>query len=605
MKIFVYDTLDGFLNTPVTPKPGVRVLDFTRDPRVKKKWNGYLIDNADFSPQEKERLVDEYVEAVSRIGVGNRFSLFWLCHLISEKNELLPGDLFSRTADFIPFYRAFNLCREQNHSLAVITTDPVIAADIRDFARERGVECETGCSLTGKRLYSTGLRGIIATARTQLRLLKEKRTRALKWKHLAAPLDCTKTYTLLRTWFDQRSPGLISKDQDIYYGQLPGYLKEKGRNLLYYGDVINDRFQKALDETPGELTAPMLMEGAFLKFTDFIKAVIFRLRCKRKVKLPSAVTILESDTAVVFRNFFLQGLNHPSLTTNYFTYLAVKRLLKKVKLDQVVNIFENYSWEKVTTLAVKEHKKKIPVAAFQHAQVALSGVKFFHGKHGVPDKCFPDRLITLGKVTRDFLVNQKHYPPVITVPGCALRHDYADLDAFFARKRHGRVVVNLWTFERSIEMLNFLYSCRALLENYRVMISTHPNHPIEKLKPHLDFEDTSKFEFSTRSLKENFQISDAVIYSGTTVCLDALASGVPVINVEFPDFISPDPLFGFHDFKWTAHDEEGIMAAITEIHALNDDQYAERREKAQQFVTDYFHPVTPFRMKKFLLTPDQ
>jgi hypothetical protein len=432
-------------------------------------------------------------------------------------------------------------------------------------------------------------------------MVKGKRSRARQRDFLPNKPDIKKTYTVMRTWFDHRSPSLINSDRDIYYGRLPGFLiKEKGQEILYFGDIIETDFGPGFEICGQKLQNPLLPEGALLNWFDIGKGVRFHWRCKKKIRLKDEIVIQNVDVRHVFANYLLQGLKSSFIPSNYFTFLAARRLVKKVKTDRFFNLFENYAWEKVTILAIRQSSPGIKITSFQHAQVALGSIKFFMGSResqGIP---LPDRIVTLGQVTRDFLVNEKNYPPGITVPGCALRHDYQFSRHQVPRQHRNRVLVYLWTFQRSIEMLNFLSTCRILQERYSITVSTHPNHPLEKLKPHLNFTDTGIFKISTDSLQANFQEADMVVYSGTTVCLDALANGLPVINIEFEDFISPDPLFNFTAFKWNAGNEQELLAAVEAIYALSDSDYYERQKKARDFVRKYFYPVNEKNMEVFL-----
>ena len=91
-----------------------------------------------------------------------------------------------------------------------------------------------------------------------------------------------------------------------------------------------------------------------------------------------------------------------------------------------------------------------------------------------------------------------------------------------------------------------------------------------------------------------------MIYHGTTASLDALANGLPVINVEFDDFISVDPLFDFNDFKWMVGRPEELEDAIEKVYALSDEDYYERQKRGIEFVKNYFYPVNEENLRKFL-----
>ena len=77
----------------------VSVLDLTGNGEVKKAAADCMVLPISFSQGEKERIMDEYIEAIADIGSFNNFSLPWLCHPMSEKNDLVPNNLFDQLID--------------------------------------------------------------------------------------------------------------------------------------------------------------------------------------------------------------------------------------------------------------------------------------------------------------------------------------------------------------------------------------------------------------------------------------------------------------------------------------------------------------------------
>jgi hypothetical protein len=603
MIVFIFNDSRTFLEHPLSKESVAGVLDFHRDQHLQKVWTGEIIQPKPFTAADKKQLVDQYVEEISDIGAGNHYSLSWLCHPISEKNDLAPDNLFNQVKDFLYFFQVYQVVSlSGGEALAVLSESPVLVKSIIDFSRKQGIHCEVSGTLAPvlKGIFSTGIRWLFSCIRNHFKLLKGMRSRARQWGFLSDKPGKGKTYTVVRTWFDHRSPSLINRDRDIYFGRLPGFLKERGRDILYFGDIIDPGFGQAFEVPQQGLRNPVLLEGVLLKWFDIGKGVRFHWRCKKNIRLKDKIMIQNVDVGQVFKNYLLMELKSPYIPINYFTFLAARRLVEKVKVERFFNLFENYSWEKVTILALQKGSPGIKITSFQHAQVAPGSIKFFMGSRESRGTPLPDRIVTLGQVTRDFLVNEKNYPPGITVPGCALRHDYHHSRSRVPRQHRDRILVHLWTFQRSIEMLDFLSTCQVLRERYSLTVSTHPNHPLEKLKPHLNFTDTGIFKVSTASLPANFQETDMVVYSGTTVCLDALANGLPVINIEFEDFISPDPLFNFTGFKWNAANEQELLAAVEAIYGLSDTDYYERQQQAQDFVRKYFYPVNEKNMGVFL-----
>jgi len=597
MRIHIFtdaDDLVAFLRFQGSEEP-LSVLDFSGDAGVKDAAGDRLLPPVSFTPEEKERIMDEYVEAVSEIGALNRFSLHWLCHPMSEKNDLVPNNLFDRLIRFLSFRRILSNTREG--TLLVLTQDVPLFEDIFHYLTANRVNFglsgleprEKGTGFSLKKLYSF----FLEAAQVQYRYMKSRSF----WRNL----DKTETYTVIRTWFDSRSPGLIADAEDVYFGRFPRFLKENGHHILYFGE-FGHGFEFESQNLKKDLNHPVVLGRSLIHGLDYLRGYLFFLSVKRKLRLKTGLKILDTGVDIVFFNYFRRHCRNPHIRTNYFTYRAVGKLVKKLKIDRFYMPFENYAWEKLTRAAVSKYARTVKVIAFQHAQVALNAAKFFLGKEEGRSSLLPDTIVTLGEVTRDFLVRKKNYPPEILKTGCALRHDYSIPGAPAARKRNKRILVQLWSFEKSVQLVNFIYASGIHMGDggYRVTLNPHPCHPMTKLIPHLDFEYRGQFEIASGTLGEAINACDLVIYHGTTTCLDALAGGVPVIDVEFGDFITVDPLFDFHDFKWRVEAPGELVGVIEKIYALSDEDFYRGQKKGFEFVSRYFYPVTVENLKTFL-----
>ena len=103
----------------------------------------------------------------------------------------------------------------------------------------------------------------------------------------------------------------------------------------------------------------------------------------------------------------------------------------------------------------------------------------------------------------------------------------------------------------------------------------------------------------THSL-EDLQICDAVLYWGTTVSLEALMVGKPIIQFDRGDCLNYDPLFEFIDFKWQVKLGYSLLIAIQKILNLSDIQYGEGQRLGRMYAEQYFYPVTKDNLAAFL-----
>ncbi len=588
MKIIIFKTNETLSGYRDSLEQSVPVLDFTASTAA----------SVSFTEQEKQRILDEYIEAISETGHLNDYSIPWLCHPMSEKNDLVADNLLNQLIDFLCFYRFFS--KVKNGTMAVLIQRPSLIQNILDFAGANGIDCRVvGESKHNKKSMVRAPGRMVKKVFLLLKGALQTHYWCMKSRSLWKQVDKTRAYTVIRTWFDGRSRPLMEESKDVYFGRLPRFLKDNGRHILYFGDFAYG-FEHEFANLKAGLEDPVIPGRSLLNGVDFIKAFRFQYSAGHRLKLQTNVKVLDTDVDMVFNNYFRQHAQDLQIRANYLTYLAAVKLMKKIKADHFYMPYENYAWEKLTRLAITGYGKEVKVVSFQHAQVALNATKFFMGKNERSARFFPGKLVTLGEVTRNFLIKKKHYPEDRLVTGCALRQDYAVSSERVPRPMNRRVLVQLWSVEKSARLINFIYASAIHPGKYHVTLSPHPCNPIEVLIPLLDFKYENNFPIFTGILQESFRANDLVIYHGTTASLDALANGLPVINVEFDDFISVDPLFDFNDFKWTVKRPEELVDAIETVYALSDEDYYIKQKKGIEFVKDYFYPVNEENLGKFL-----
>ncbi|MCP4156004.1 MAG: hypothetical protein GY757_50240 [bacterium] len=600
MEIILFTEAEGLLDYLRTGDQGtVSVLDYTGSKEIKEAAGEYIEPRHVFTAQTKERLMDEYVEAISELGAHNNYSIPWLCHPISEKNDLEPDNLFEQLIDYTAFCQIVTGIKKKK--LAVFLQNVHLFKNIKGYLETSKIAYGITGSEPGKRNFVRTLGSPVKKSYMLLRGVLTAQVNFMKTRFPWKAIDKTATYTVIRTWFDSRSIPLMEKGRDVYFGKFPGYLKEKGHNPLYFGEFV-DGFHHEIKNYPIKGGQPIMFGRTLINGLDYLKSIVFRKTLKGKIKIQTGIRVLDINVDHVFSNYYRHHLPNLHIQTNYLTYRAAVKLVGKIKIHRFYMPFENYAWEKLTRLAIAESSGSTRVYSFQHAQVALNAAKFFPGKKESRAAFWPDTIFTLGKITRDFLVEKKNYPSEKITAACALRHDYVFSDRQEPRKRNKRILVQLWSFGKSVQLLNFLEAAglRNGASDYEITVNPHPCHPMKKIIPHLDSPYDNNYHEAEGGLAETFKAHDLVIYHGTTTSLDALANGLPVIDVEFDDFITVDPLFEFHEFKWTEGKPGELMGVIEKIYALSDEQFYQKQQKGFQFVKNYFYPVNESNIKKML-----
>jgi hypothetical protein len=171
------------------------------------------------------------------------------------------------------------------------------------------------------------------------------------------------------------------------------------------------------------------------------------------------------------------------------------------------------------------------------------------------------------------------------------------------RKRIKNIFVPLaLSSEEYVKGLKFLNEAFDGRDDYNIKIRPHV-YPVMRIEEALSCAGKPRFTFTIdqdpdldRSLKE----ADIVLYFSTTVSLEALTRGIPVVNIDPGFFLSPDPLFGLRDFKWNARTPDELVKTIGEIESLPDAEYEAMRGRACRYAADYITPVTAEKISAFL-----
>ena len=91
-----------------------------------------------------------------------------------------------------------------------------------------------------------------------------------------------------------------------------------------------------------------------------------------------------------------------------------------------------------------------------------------------------------------------------------------------------------------------------------------------------------------------------MVYASSTVALEALGRGRPVINLRLADLIDADPVLNPLDFHWQADTPAMLAAAANDIVALDSAEFDRRRRQALAYVDEYLKAPTPAALAAFL-----
>jgi len=415
---------------------------------------------------------------------------------------------------------------------------------------------------------------------------------------------------LIVTQFEHSSFPKNGLFRDIYFGRLTDLLAKKDRTAITCGFVINGMwdvlrrcvqlYKKAVYPLEYFLTPYALM----CCMKDLIALAIYRCRCviKEDISIDNEdITVFikgEIDTAFTNGQVF-------SVLTVYYSMLGVN---SDLRIEKVVYPFENRSWEKMIIYAMRKTEQvKQKLIGYQHASITPKHVNYMLENHEFSFLPMPDMVVSMGSVTDKLLKEVFGFPAEHVRLGCAFRHDYNIVERCGTQKTGGRFTL-LFTLgarvDEYVRTLKFLDKASAYLSgDCCIHIRPHPSYPPRVLKTALGIYSPRNTDYqiqSDKGLVDALVSSDVIVYASSTVSIEALALGIPVIYIDFGNFINSDPLFWFSVFKWTCGNPEDLGRVIGEIRGLDKEIFQNRQREAKEYAKECFYPVKSDNIQVFL-----
>ena len=434
-----------------------------------------------------------------------------------------------------------------------------------------------------------------------------KAKRAFGKPHLINPgttVYLIKSFTYLRNFKENLY-------KDPFFGQLPNYLRKQllGSTVLTVALGFQDRVEcyQKMKELNNSLVQPVEI---YLTYWDVIKRAFEWLWILwfNPFQIKGKLYWLGHEITPFFRELKSFG----GFRISFFQALhfdIAKRLGEKYRIQTCIMTYEGRPWERFFIAGLRKANLKTKIIGCQHTVIPLSATDMFLHPQEQELIPLPDKIVTTGMATKKILERYGSFPKEQIEVGCALRFESLhNLSLLKGRKDSNLNFVLLVAFggsEEEIPLLNYSLGQAFLNKDIIFRMRTHPAFSWNQLmslsswrkKLPENVENSTSFEVS-----DDLEICDAVLYWGTTVALESLLVGKPIINFDRGDLLNYDPLFEFTDFKWQVQAKDSLQTVIQEIQALPETLYCEQQQQGRKYMKEYFYPVKNENLEKFLHT---
>ena len=570
-----------------------------------KKYSGILkhnglkeIEVTEIDDEEKIFCEKEYINNIANLSL-HYHSAEWWANPVSEKNEHISSH-YKNLCFFYSLIKTLQRYFTSGMSVFVLCNREIFEP-LKVYCYQNSIKItslENPFIFRMRGSYEKvffALKIIVFLIKTFARKIYV--THELKYK-IREEIDNKKDYYVIRTWLDGRFLTTGADYQDAYFGKLPGYAIKNGYNVLLLAGILNN-YREIINKTKVTNNILIVPEEYFLDYSDFFRLLGYITR--ERIKLRQKIFFNGIDVTALYKREIEKGCFNIVYAQNILRYFIARRFAQSVNFKTYIHTYENYAWEKMTILGIREIKPEGKLLAFQHAFISRNSFKYFFGKAEKNITPLPDKIITMGRVTKEILEKYGDYSPEMLKIGSALRQEYIGSLTPLKRRLFNKIIVPLTMVRNeSVLIMNFLYDSGLPQRNIKVLIRCHPAAPFESFRKNINFELPDNFIISNeKSVNEELTTTDMVLYTWTTVAVEAIKLGLPVIYLDILAPMYVDPLFECNALKRTVKKPDELLPVIENFYNMDDELFYKEHKVAQEYLKEYFYPVTRENLSPF------
>jgi hypothetical protein len=561
------------------------------------------------SQADRELILHDYVEAVGILGEWNGDKPHWWITDISSKNAY-RSPLIQPLSELIDCIRGIEFVNATHRALYVLGASWPVILTLKKMCDNNGRKAIVLSSAwsrcrarwhgkamaLGEMITSAG--GILRDLFIAKKYYGDQKIAAVSEE----PVYLIKSFTYPHSFRDDGTY------EDPFFGDLALHISKKCAGKIRVVTVslaLNAKKYcvQRMKTLEGQAVIPI---ESMIKCGDVVRA-FFLLTWRlifRPFEVRNNISFIGRDITDLVREVLVSG-GWRMPFYQFIHYEAAKSLAKRYHLAATVLTYENNPWERAFINGIKEGSPGTKIFGYQHSVIPQAAANMFQSAKELNRIPCPDIVITTGTVPAEIISKYGAFPGSRIRVSCGLRYNYLDSIEPVPRCRHrsgdtARVLVALCGVVQTISLVKYVF--RQALHNPGLgfVVRPHPAMPFETIRSLVGIELPSNVRISgDKAVMDDILPSDALLYWGSSVALEAIRLGKPVIHFNPEDKLSFDPLFDLDDFKWVVNPTDNLKDTLDKILKMSDVEFEEKRDKALCYVGDYHKPVNDQNLAPF------
>ncbi|RJQ26452.1 hypothetical protein C4565_06850 [Candidatus Parcubacteria bacterium] len=427
-----------------------------------------------------------------------------------------------------------------------------------------------------------------------LQFFAAKLTKVLRTPLPSVPLTLIDTFVM---------PGYIEKDR--YYTDLLDALSKEEKQVVWFVPHLHGfRLWQYLPviRRLRKSERNFLLKDDFLKFSDYwhLWGHILKIR-KLQVK-PSSFQGIDISTLVREELTGFRGLS--SSYAPFLNFYFVKRLKQAdVKLQLVIDWFENQNIDKGWNAGFRRFFPDVETKGYQGFVVTKHLLSLYPSVEEKNSEVIPNKIFVIG---RELVQAAKEFCPDLDVkvaPALRFHHVWLKRKYTPAANVYPILVALPIVIREAVYILKLLVPvANEMLDNTRFWIKPHPAISQSQIRGAFYSGWPERFEFLNGDFRDCVEKSYLLISNASSVCMETLAKGIPVIVIGNSHGLTHNPIREtITDDVWRlCNTPEEVTKAIQFYRGRSFEKIKEHEAACIRIREGYFEPVTRRGVRKFL-----
>lgn len=472
---------------------------------------------------------DDYIDYIGKIFVTHE-SPIWFLTSLSEKNPFI-SDFF---LNFCYLTVCLNYIHESERDLIIVGENRAVLHALKENLNEDPD--------TRMMIYDSPLHSGIENIRYSCAKIKNKLVflcRYMARVFLAKVFSIVKRHSreikmsdqliITHTFTDYRSFPEMGVYKESYLGNLCDDIAKKTTGLVYLSDVLPTLWYPKALYPLFFVKNRIYLKEEFLSLTDIFNAMLYVRTNYPEIheKIPfgglNVLSILQEDLS--------QDRATARVEQSYLNYFISKRISRRFVVKSFLFSFENHVWERAFC---DGFKKMGDTKLIAYAIVFINRMYTCYSVSRVEKAVVPhpDIIIVSGSQGKDMLAESGFDADKIIIGG-AVRYPNLRADEKKIRHVSKKTVLLALSAEINASLELVFKSVHAFSRSgeLNIIIKCHPIVPYNKIAPFLP-KLPGHFSISDEPIGILLSRSDLVLYTESTVCVEAVAQGIPIMHVR-------------------------------------------------------------------------